>query len=171
MNELIKLKLNMLVKSSYLKEYTDCVRDLLDNQVMHRLDGFVQHGSVTSLDHSLSVSYYSFLVCKYLHLDYCSAARGGLLHDLFLYDWHKTKVFAGMHTFNHPHTALENASRHFKLNKVEKDIIVKHMWPVTIIPPKYRESFIVSLIDKYCAIIEVARYFRIKMAAMITAEA
>jgi len=171
MTELIKLKLNMLVKSSYLKEYTECIGDLLDNQITQSLDGFIQHGSVTSLDHSLSVSYYSFIVCKLLHLDYCSAARGGLLHDLFLYDWHKSKVFAGMHTFSHPHKALENASRHFDLNKVERDIIVKHMWPVTIIPPKYKESFIVSCMDKYCAILEVAKYFKIKMASMITAEA
>lgn len=171
MTDLIKLKLNMFVKSSSLKEYTECVDDLLQNQVTHSLENFIQHGSVTGFDHSLSVSYYSFLICKLLRLDYCSAARGGLLHDLFLYDWHKSKVFSGMHTFSHPHTALENASKHFELNKLEKDIIVKHMWPVTIKPPKYKESFIVSCVDKYCAILEVVKYLKIKMASVITAEA
>ena len=39
-------------------------------------------------------------------------------------------------------------------NQKEKDIIVKHMWPVTIKFPKYPESFIVTFVDKYSAIQE-----------------
>jgi len=30
------------------------------------------------------------------------------------------------------------------LNEIEEDIIRKHMWPLTLVPPKYKESFIVS---------------------------
>ena len=39
---------------------------------------------------------------------------------------------------------------------MEKDIILKHMWPLTIIPPRYLESFIVSIIDKIVATGEFA---------------
>jgi uncharacterized protein len=95
------------------------------------------------------------LVCRYLGLDYCSAARGGLLHDFFLYDWHITKQQKGLHGFTHPYTALKNANRFFNLNDLEKDIIVKHMWPLTIRLPKYKETLIVVLVDKYCAIMEI----------------
>ena len=35
------------------------------------------------------------------------------------------------------------------LNDIEKDIIIKHMWPVTIRFPKYAESFIVGIADKF----------------------
>ena len=37
---------------------------------------------------------------------------------------------------------------------MEKDIIVKHMWPLSPWMPKYRESFTVSMMDKYCAMME-----------------
>ncbi|MHC9000559.1 hypothetical protein [Enterococcus bulliens] len=39
---------------------------------------------------------------------------------------------------------------------MERDIIIKHMWGATIAPPKYKESYIVTMVDKYCAIKEAA---------------
>ena len=36
----------------------------------------------------------------------------------------------------------------------EKDIIEKHMFPLTRIPPSFRESAIVCLVDKACAVYE-----------------
>ena len=51
-------------------------------------------------------------------------------------------------------TAYENASKFFELNKVEKDMIIKHMWPVTIALPKYPQTLILTFVDKYCAIKE-----------------
>ena len=30
------------------------------------------------------------------------------------------------------------------------------MWPLTITPPKYPESYVVTMMDKYCAAIEMA---------------
>ena len=37
----------------------------------------------------------------------------------------------------------------FDLNKIEQDAILKHMWPLTPIPPRYKESFIITIADKY----------------------
>jgi uncharacterized protein len=88
-------------------------------------------------------------------LDYRSAARGGLLHDFFLYDWHIKKSHEGLHGFIHPRVALENANKYFHLNDMEQDVICKHMWPMTIKPPKYKEAYIVDAIDKYCAFMEI----------------
>ncbi len=42
---------------------------------------------------------------------------------------------------------------------MEKDIIIKHMWPITIILPKYKESFIVGCADKFCATVEVLQLY------------
>ena len=37
-------------------------------------------------------------------------------------------------------------------NEIEKDIIAKHMWPLTLRHvPKYKESIIVTMVDKYCS--------------------
>ena len=165
MRELIKSKLSVkTTKKRSFSEYISCIEDLIQDDIIDSLNGFTQHGSVTCFDHSLSVSYYSFVVCKLLHLDYRSAARGGMLHDLFLYDWHKSKLIGGKHGFTHPYTALNNAQKNFLLNRMEKDIIVKHMWPLTILLPRYKEAYVVSFVDKYVALREIGKFFRIKMA-------
>ena len=92
----------------------------------------------------------------------CHHFRGALLHDYFLYDWHLTHE--RWHGFRHPYIALSNASRDFDLTAREKNIIVRHMFPLTPIPPKYRESLLVSTADKICALKEVfvgiSNYFR-----------
>jgi uncharacterized protein len=86
-----------------------------------------------------------------------------MVHDLFLYDWRKRQDDRkGLHAFTHPRTALENASKLFDLNEKETDIILKHMWPVTVIFPKYAESYIITLVDKYCAIEESIKAYKSK---------
>lgn len=138
-----------------IHEYTECVGDLLESDIVLLMDQYRHHKNITCLEHSVHVSYSSFLLCKLLSCDYRSAARGALLHDLFLYDWRTTRPEQGLHAFAHPLIALENANKHFTLNEVEQDIIVKHMWPVTAKPPRFKESFIVSCVDKHCALMEI----------------
>lgn len=137
-------------------EYIGCTLDILSHEQFQKLNSYIQHGTATCLVHSVNVSYLSYLYCKKHHMDWRNAARGGLLHDLFLYDWHHhfKKTGNRFHGFTHPKTALKNADKFFHLNKVEKDIILKHMWPLTIIPPRYKESMVVCMIDKYCSTME-----------------
>ena len=77
--------------------------------------------------------------------------RGALLHDYFLYDWHDKANGHHWHGFTHPGTALHNASEDWKLTPVEREIIKKHMFPLTPIPPTCREALLVCLADKICA--------------------
>ena len=56
----------------------------------------------------------------------------------------------------HPRIAVKNAEKITELSELERDIIIKHMWGATITPPKYKESYIVTMVDKYCAIREAA---------------
>ena len=39
----------------------------------------------------------------------------------------------------------------FDLTPIEKDIIEKHMFPLNIKLPKYRESYLVTIADKICS--------------------
>jgi len=136
-------------------EYESCVHDILSHELVLSMDTYIQHSNISCLEHSLTVSILSYKICKHLGCEYQSAARGGLLHDFFLYDWHIGKPYRGLHGFKHPGIALQNANKHFILNLVEKDIIQNHMWPMTITPPKYKESYIVSVIDKICSVLEI----------------
>lgn len=155
MADLIKSELRLDTDDRVYQDYKNCIRDLIEDEAVQSMKGYLHHNNVTCLDHSLHVSYKSYLICRYLKIDYESAARGGLLHDFFLYDWRKAKPRNGLHGYTHPGVALANANKRFKLNTVEKDIIIKHMWPLTIALPKYKESYVVALVDMYCALIEV----------------
>ncbi|MFY9177797.1 MAG: hypothetical protein WBI74_09250 [Caldicoprobacterales bacterium] len=155
-----KLRTDSKIKEVYeLKaEYKECISDLISHDLVISMRNYRHHGDVNCLEHSLYVSYTSFRICKKLGLDYRSAARGGLLHDFYLYDWHIGKPYKGLHGFIHPDIALQNAVKYFSLNNIEKDIIKKHMWPLTLKLPKYNETFVVLMVDKYCAIMELIRF-------------
>ncbi len=137
------------------KEYFECVEDLLLLPDVQKLNNYTQHLNTSRLNHSIYVSYLSYKVCKKLGLDYRSAARGGLLHDLYLYDWRVERQPEGRHAFAHPKVALRNAKGLVDLNDIECDSIEKHMWPITFKMPRYKESLIVSLIDTYSAGVEM----------------
>lgn len=141
------------------EEYIRCVCDLINHEKVQSMKNYMQHGNISCLDHSRYVSYCSFVICKRFKFNYYLAARGGLLHDFFLYDWHATKPYKGMHGFIHPHIALQNANKYFNLNEREKDIIEKHMWPLTFKLPKYKETYVVLLVDKYCAFMETVKFY------------
>ena len=86
-----------------------------------------------------------------------AAARGGLLHDFYLYNWRDAASHPGIrHGSQHPEVALRNARARFSLTWREEDIILSHMFPYT--PTKvYRclESAVVSTMDKLCAAAEL----------------
>ena len=137
------------------REYMNIVGDLIINDIVLKMKLYRQHFNVSCFDHCLYVSYNSYLICKKHHLDYKSVARAGLLHDLFLYDWRKREDGRkGLHAFTHGKTALENALKITDLNNREKDIIKNHMWPVTLQVPKYKETFVITYVDKRIAIEE-----------------
>lgn len=135
-------------------EYLDCVGDLAELEEIKQLDEYSQHLDTSRLEHSVNVSYFSYRVCKKFGWDYVSAARAGLLHDLYYYDWRYEKQPEGRHASAHPIVALRNARKLTEINDIEADAIVKHMWPMTIRFPRYKESYVVNIADKLCAAYE-----------------
>lgn len=136
-------------------EYFGCVRDILSNRAVLSLGNFRHHIGTTRFQHSLNVSYYNFRLCKLLHLDASSAARAGLLHDLFFYDRKNHEKLMRSHSEEHAVTALYNASEMFPINEIEGDMIINHMWPMTRRLPRHRETYVITLVDKFCAVAEV----------------
>lgn len=135
-------------------EFFHIINDMITNETVQKMKDFRQHCDTSCYEHCLHVAYYSYYLAKKLGLDYISTARAAMIHDLFLYDWRKKYrdvTISGFHAFVHPKIALKNALEIFELNPLEQDIIAKHMWPVTLPFPRYLESYIVTLMDKYSA--------------------
>jgi uncharacterized membrane protein len=160
---LTKIRLNIEERKPFEHEFYDIINDIYEHDEFLKLKLHHHHNS-SIYEHVMAVSYFSYRACKFLKLDYRAAARGGLLHDFFLYDWRNHDVpdlpEHKYHGIEHPKIALANAEKHFTLNDIEKDSIIKHMWPLTPAPPKYKESFVVSFADKYLASKEFVNKFK-----------
>ena len=137
-------------------------KDILNSDGMKYEKNLKHHGTISCYDHSVNVAEKSLKIVSFFSIRVNEKAliRGALLHDYFLYDWRLGGH--NLHGFYHAKAALDNADREFHLGSIEKDIIVRHMFPLNIRPPKYRESWIVCLADKICAVLEFFSYFGIK---------
>lgn len=135
-------------------EFENIINELITNDTVQEMKNFTQHFGTTRFDHCYSAAYYSYWICKKLHLDYKSATRAAMLHDLFLYDWKDENLHFRFHALHHAKMACENACNLFDLNQKEQNIIITHMWPVTFNFPTSIEGFILTFVDKYCAISE-----------------
>ena len=146
-----------------MKEYDDIINkyasDIINNKKYLSQDKYIQHGKTSVLAHELNVTKYALkIVKKYkIKVDYRSLVRGSLLHDYFLYDWHVSDKSHRLHGFHHARKAMENADKDFKLNKIEKNMILCHMFPLNLRIPKYKESIILCLSDKIVATIETIK--------------
>ena len=130
--------------------------DILNSNGMALEKGFIQHGNVSVYEHSLSVAVMCLRIKKYLpfKVNTRSLVRGALLHDYFLYDWHVADKSHKWHGFRHARSSWKNARRDFALNAVEENMILSHMFPLNLSVPKYRESVILCIADKICALSE-----------------
>jgi uncharacterized protein len=155
-----KEKLQKETRNLY-NEFYEAIRDLAEHPVVLEMKKYPHHCNTSCYQHCLNVAYYNYKICKAFGLDAKAAARAGMVHDLFLYDWrtHKELTKDYFHAMTHPRVALNNAKKHFKLNELEQEIILKHMWPLTVIPPKSWEAFIIGMTDKYCGFFEIADYY------------
>lgn len=144
-----------------LREYAS---DIITSENFRSTRNHIQHGTMPVYRHCMDVADQSIRICRLLRVR-CSEReliRGALLHDYFLYDWHDKyrDNYRRLHGFHHPGIALRNAQEEYGLSARERDIIRKHMWPLTIVPPSCREAWIVTAADKYCSLLETLGFHR-----------
>ena len=141
------------------RQIREAAPDILRSLNFNSTKGHIQHGDMTVNQHCLNVAKFSIAISDKLHIS-CSRReliRGALLHDYFLYDWHvgDARKPQNLHGFYHPGIALRNASGEYDLTARERDIIEKHMWPLTLTKvPRCREAWIVTTADKWCSLLE-----------------
>ena len=145
------------------KEYKKIVRNILRNSEFKKLYNIEHHG-ISRWEHLLKVSYYSYVIAKKLRLDYRSVARGGLLHDFYLDGDERNSKKKFFDTFIHPKKALYTSHKIFKINKIEDNIIISHMFPIYPRLPIYKESLLVNVIDKGIGAWEMSKecYYKFK---------
>lgn len=134
--------------------FFDLVNEIYFSPEVQSLKQYEQHLDIDRLQHITAVAYLAYKICKHFSWDYKAAARGAVMHDLFYYDWRdgETGKWHKLHGYKHPKYASLNAKELYpNITKKELEIITHHMWPLTIIPPKSKEGFVVSMSDKYCA--------------------
>ena len=145
------------------ENYNILIEDILKNEEFQKLENIEHHGT-SRMKHSQRVSYYSYKICKKLHIDYISAARAGLLHDFFISPKERKKLERLKSVFTHPKKALNQANEYFELNDIEQNIIVSHMFPLYLSLPQYLESWVVSIVDKVVGTYEFLEKITLKHA-------
>ncbi len=137
------------------KEFNEIIKDIITNEEFNKLQDQVHH-STTRYNHSLRVAFEVYSKLKDNSLNYVDATRAALLHDFFFDDDLTSSQNDRLN--NHPLKALENAKKHFELNELQENIILSHMYPLSYSVPKYKESWVVSLMDKKITFEEFKRY-------------
>ncbi|KAB8288129.1 HD domain-containing protein [Bifidobacterium avesanii] len=133
-------------------------QDIMTSPGMQSEKRYLQHGNTTTFEHSVAVAERAVRLANLFSLerrvDMRSLVVSGLLHDYFLYDWHDDEDWHRLHGFIHGRIACMNAKRDFGedvVNDVVADSLTNHMYPLTNVPPKYLEGWLVSVSDKMCA--------------------
>ena len=136
--------------------FDNIAKDIIKTNRFNELKKESHHG-LTRYIHVMRVSKATYKITKFLKMDYVSATRAALLHDY--YTASDMKDISEPKKLNlHPSVAKNNALKDFKLNKKEINAIESHMFPMGKTLPKYKESWVLSLVDKSVATYEQYKF-------------
>ena len=145
------------MSDKHRKEFTGYIRDIISNDKFNKLDQEKHHG-ITRYEHSMRVARHAFMLTKIFRIKNVEdVTRAALLHDFYI-DSDLGDASSAKRLGLHPAAALNNALKYYKLNDIQKDIIVNHMFPVTKTLPKHKESWLVTLVDKSVSAYEMIKY-------------
>jgi len=166
-DEDVYIDLQKYNNNSYFDEWFKIVEPILLSDEFQRRKLFLHHDA-SVWDHSILVSFKSFLVAKFYNVNSYNAAIAGLLHDFYPFAWRYSKELEDLdpkylkryykkhkspnewYAFVHGREAAINAKKFYPnlVNDVILDSIHYHMFPLTLIPPHYIEGWIVTSMDK-----------------------
>lgn len=174
-NNIIKYIDASIVLNPFFDEWYRIVEDILRNPEFQKRKLFMHHHNITVWDHSILVSFKSFMASKYFKADKRVCAIAGLLHDFYSQAWISTpeleklengkyttlmkekKPWYKMHGFTHAKDASINYVKYFPKLEDKKitNAILRHMFPLNIIPPRYKEGLIITTVDKLSSVREL----------------
>ena len=138
-------------------EFNILADNIINNNNFKALDNELHHG-ISRYDHSIRVAKATYYVSKRLHLKKTEeTVQAALLHDYYL-DKDLEECNAKEKLKVHPSVACKNAINDFEINEFEQNIIKSHMFPLGKEMPKYKESVLVSMMDKCVASYEMYKF-------------
>ncbi len=157
------------------EDWLKIVENILLNDEFQRRKMFLHHHKMSVWDHSILVSFKAFIVGRYFNADLRVCAIAGLLHDFYSQAWISTeeleefengryvelmkikKPLFKRHGFTHAKDAALNYVKYFPELEDKKitNSIKRHMFPLNIIPPRYKEGYIITAIDKWNSVHEL----------------
>lgn len=140
-----------MLRKIFINEFNYIIKDINSNEEFIKTKEKSHHG-INRYDHLERVAFYTFIITKCLKLNYIEATRAAFLHDFFIDEVEDMSTFKALR--KHPEFALDNAKKYFDLTPLQEDIILTHMFPVTLTPPKYFEGVVVDLVDDVAGIYE-----------------
>ncbi len=166
---------NSIILHPLFEQWYEIVEEILLNDEFQKRKIFPHHHKLSVWDHSILVSFRSFLMARIFNADIRVCAIAGLLHDFYPWSWIYTEELEllddgkylvevrtkhslfKMHGFTHAKAAAENYVKYFPELENPKitNAIKRHMFPLNIIPPRYKEGFIVTTIDKINSVHEL----------------
>ena len=139
------------------EDFNSIVQDIIDNQRFNKLKKELHHG-ITRYDHSMRVAKWTYKLCNLFKMKNKEAVtRASLLHDFYINEDLISENGASK-LGEHPSVALENSKKYFKISNMQADIIKTHMFPCNFDIPKYKESWLVSGVDKVIGTYEMLRF-------------
>ena len=137
-------------------EFYHLVKDITKSKEYQQMKRFRHHVKTSAYSHSIKVAFLCYRHHKRFgtkKIDLYHFVRGALLHDYYLYDWHEKDPAHKFHGFTHPKKALENAENAYPdLTVTEKDMIERHMFPLTPRPPRTRGGWLLCFYDKVATV-------------------
>lgn len=136
----------------------EILSNIQSEEHVQEMKNYIQHGNVSTYEHCENVARLSYRIdhAFSLHSDLEVLLTGAMLHDFFLYDWHKKGDGTHqLHGFQHAGRASENAKKYFDIDDRTNHVIYSHMWPLN--PkriPRSREAWIVCVADKWVSLQE-----------------
>lgn len=144
----------------------DIVEDILLNEEFQKRRLFKHHED-SVWKHSILVSFKSYKYSTRFNTDNKVCAIAGLLHDFYPYAWQYSKELDDFdptyleqlyikkkllkkHGFTHALESYNNYLIYFKEYEDKKvsNSIKRHMFPLNIVPPRYKEGWIITFADK-----------------------
>ncbi len=160
------------------KDYQKIVDYILNHPEFLKRKNYRHHGDISVYEHSLNVSKKAYFIARKINIQFgkpifneYDVAIGGILHDFYYNDYTKDKTkkpFFKQHGFVHAREALNNSKKYFPeyLDERIENVILRHMFPLNIVPPKNKEAWLITFVDKYVSC-EVFPYLLKKLGRKI----
>ena len=134
----------------------ELVEDIVRSDRFLRAKTLGHHGKVSLADHSRRTAMYGRNICRSLEkrgipVSEKDVVRACLLHDIGMTDLEVFDKVSWKKAYLHPTRGAAIAREEYRAGRIQCDAIRKHMWPICIIPPLYKESWVVLAADKWCS--------------------